>query len=176
MTARRARRPLAVTGIGGVFFKASDPAALAAWYRDLLGLPVEPDGHATFHGPRGHAALATIWAPFPADTRYFEPSRAPFMVNYRVRDLDALLRRLRRAGAAVDERVEEHPYGRFGWAQDPEGNRFELWEPRGSLPAPARRRAAVRGRGTGRGRARSKAPRRSGRGRSPPPPGAPRRR
>jgi predicted enzyme related to lactoylglutathione lyase len=51
------------------------------------------------------------------------------MVNYRVRDLDAMLVQLRRAGVQVHDRVEQHEYGRFGWATDPEGNRFELWEP-----------------------------------------------
>ena len=67
---------------------------------------------------------------FPADTAYFGPGPAPFMVNYRVRDLDAMLAQLRAAGVQVDDRVEDHSYGRFGWAVDPEGNRFELWQPK----------------------------------------------
>src|SRR5207247_9451968 len=67
---------------------------------------------------------------FPACTSYFGSAPAPFMVNYRVRNLDALLAQLRAAGAQVDDRVEDYDYGRFGWATDPEGNRFELWESR----------------------------------------------
>ncbi len=76
------------------------------------------------------AGEATVWSAFPADTAYFGPGPSPFMVNYRVRNLDAMLAQLRAAGAQVDDKVEEYDYGRFGWAYDPEGNRFELWEPR----------------------------------------------
>ena len=71
----------------------------------------------------------TVWAPFPADTEYFGPSGQQTMVNFRVRDLDAMLEQLRAAGVVVDERVEEMEFGRFGWATDLEGNRFELWQP-----------------------------------------------
>ncbi len=120
-----------VIGVGGVFFKARDPKALAAWYRDHLGVPVEPgQTYATFASAA--AGEQTAWCPFPTDTTYFGPGPAPCMVNYRVRDLDAMLAQLRAAGAQVDDRVERHDYGRFGWAADPEGNRFELWQP----PAP----------------------------------------
>jgi predicted enzyme related to lactoylglutathione lyase len=118
-----------VQGIGGVFFKARDPQALAEWYRTHLGVPVEAGqtyGCLTSDGP----GESTVWSVFPSDTEYFGPGGAPFMVNYRVKNLDAILEQLRAAGAQVDERVEEHDYGRFGWASDPEGNRFELWEPR----------------------------------------------
>ena len=118
-----------VLGIGGVFFKARDPKALAAWYREHLGIPVEPEQtHATF----ASAAVGeqAVWSTFPADTPYFGSGPTPFMVNYRVGNLDAILTQLRNAGAVVDDRVEDHDYGRFGWATDPEGNRFELWEPR----------------------------------------------
>ena len=116
-----------VLGIGGVFFKARDPQALAAWYRDHLGVPIEPSQtYGTF--TTGAPGEATVWSAFPADTAYFAP--APFMINYRVRDLDAMLVQLRAAGAQVEERIEEHDYGRFGWAIDPEGNRIELWQPR----------------------------------------------
>jgi predicted enzyme related to lactoylglutathione lyase len=118
-----------VLGVGGVFFKARDPQALAAWYREHLGVPVEPgQAHGVFAA--GPDAGPTVWSAFPADTTYFAPGTAPFMFNYRVRNLDAMLAQLRAAGAAVDDRVEDYDYGRFGWAHDPEGNRFELWEPR----------------------------------------------
>lgn len=130
-----------VTGIGGVFFKAEDPAALRAWYEEHLGLGASPP-FSTATGMPGAVDLhwleptdppekaRTVWAAFPAATGYFDPSEKPFMLNYRVDDLDAVLGRLRRAGVPVDETVEEYDYGRFGWAMDPEGNRIELWEPR----------------------------------------------
>ncbi len=117
-----------VQGIGGIFFKARDPKALAVWYREHLGVPVEPG---QTHGVLAAEARApTVWSAFPADTPYFGPGPAALMVNYRVRDLDAMLAQLRAAGAQVEDRVEEYDYGRFGWATDPEGNRFELWQPR----------------------------------------------
>lgn len=126
-----------VTGIGGVFFKAQDPEKLAAWYAEHLGLAPSNDGgvfSVVFSwrdgsGPAGGGA--TVWAAFPADTAYFGPGPAPFMINYRVANLDALLQQLRAAGVPVDEHIEDHEYGRFGWATDPEGNRIELWEPLG---------------------------------------------
>lgn len=122
-----------VTGVGGIFLKARDPKALAVWYRDHLGVPIdEGQTYGTFTaGAADGAPEQTVWSAFPAGTTYFAPSTAPFMVNYRVVDLDRMLAQLRAAGADVDERVEEHEYGRFGWASDPEGNRFELWEPTG---------------------------------------------
>lgn len=120
-----------VTGIGGVFLKARDPQALAAWYERHLGVPVEVgQTYATLRGAGGRHDV-TVWSTFPADTAYFGPGPQGAMVNYRVADLDAMLAQLRTAGADVDERVEDYAYGRFGWAADPEGNRFELWEPRG---------------------------------------------
>lgn len=111
-----------VTGIGGVFFRARDPGALVSWYERCLGVPVE-DGYVTFAESRD-----THWVPFPEETSYW-PAAQQSMVNFTVRDLDAMLEQLRAAGAEVDEQVEEHEYGRFGWFVDPEGNRVELWEP-----------------------------------------------
>ena len=122
-----------VTGIGGIFLKARDPKGLAAWYRDHLGVPIEEDQvYGTFTAGTDPASPEqTVWSAFPEDTTYFEPSEAPFMVNYRVANLDAMLAQLRAAGATVEDTVEDYAYGRFGWASDPEGNRFELWEPKG---------------------------------------------
>jgi predicted enzyme related to lactoylglutathione lyase len=114
-----------VQGIGGVFFRARDPEALRAWYAEQLGIDMEDYG-TTFTAAEGDQ---TVWAPFAADTEYFGPTGQQSMVNFRVRDLDAMLDQLRAAGVAVDERVEEMEFGRFGWATDLEGNRFELWEP-----------------------------------------------
>ena len=121
-----------VTGIGGIFLKARDPQKLIAWYREHLGIAAGDDGSAVFNWREGVPAGggSTVWALFPSDTDYFGPGPAPFMINYRVADLDAMLTQLRAAGVPVDERVEEAEYGRFGWAQDPEGNRFELWQPK----------------------------------------------
>ncbi len=116
-------------GIGGIFFKARDPKALAAWYREHLGLPVEA-GQTYGAFASTQAGEQAVWSVFPADTSYFGAGTAPFMVNYRVQNLDAMLAQLRTAGANVDDRIEDYDYGRFGWATDPEGNRFELWEPR----------------------------------------------
>lgn len=121
-----------VTGIGGIFFKAKDPKALGAWYRDHLGIGVEEWGGAAFRwaspdNPSGTGT--TIWSPFKEDTAYFAPSATSFMINYRVADLHALLAQLRAEGCDVDAKVEESEYGKFGWVIDPEGNKIELWEP-----------------------------------------------
>ena len=124
-----------ILGIGGIFFKAQDPEKLAAWYRDHLGLDVEEYGGVTFReGQNANETLPqrqayTVWSPFPSDTEYFAPSSKPFMVNFRVADLDALLAKLRAEGVTVDERAEKSEFGYFGWVMDPEGNRVELWEP-----------------------------------------------
>lgn len=113
--------PGRITGIGGVFFRSRDRSALAAWYADTLQLPVTDAATAKMG--------ETVWAAFDQDSAYFGPDRPEYMINYRVDDLDAALLKLRQAGAMVAPRVEEDDYGRFAWAVDPEGNRFELWEP-----------------------------------------------
>ena len=115
-----------MTGIGGVFFRARDPKSLLAWYAEHLGVPVQEDDYVVFAESR-----STVWSPFAQDTEYW-PAEKQAMVNFTVSDLDAMLAQLREAGAEVDERVEELEFGRFGWATDPEGNRFELWEASGS--------------------------------------------
>jgi predicted enzyme related to lactoylglutathione lyase len=119
-----------VTGIGGVFFRAKDPKALAAWYRQHLGIPVEDWGGAAFawkSADNSEGVGTTVWNPFPADSTYI--GSGTWMVNYRVADLRALLAVLRDEGCAVDDKVEESEYGKFGWVTDPEGNRIELWQP-----------------------------------------------
>ena len=121
-----------VTGIGGVFFKAKDPEKLRAWYHEHLGLQFDSSGSTVFDCPADEEQrqiAQTTWSLFPADTEYFNPSRASFMINYRVENLAHVLDQLRNEGVEVDERVEEFEYGRFGWVMDPEGNRIELWEP-----------------------------------------------
>jgi catechol 2,3-dioxygenase-like lactoylglutathione lyase family enzyme len=121
-----------VTGIGGVFFKSRDPKELGAWYKKHLGIEVEEWGGFAFRwktpdNPEGTGT--TVWSPFAADTSYFAPSSASFMVNYRVEDLHALLAVLRAEGVQVEPKVEESEYGKFGWVIDPEGNKLELWQP-----------------------------------------------
>ena len=121
-----------VTGVGGVFFKANDPGLLQTWYRDHLGLEPEFETGTVLRwrdADDPERPGTTTWALFPSDSTYFGPETARFMINYRVRDLDAMLTQLRAAGVTVDERVEDSEYGRFGWAVDVEGNRFDLWQP-----------------------------------------------
>jgi predicted enzyme related to lactoylglutathione lyase len=117
-----------VIGLGGIFFKSRDPAALSAWYAKHLGLSVENWGGVRFDEDEQRAGY-TLWSPFAADTTHFAPSTHPYMVNFRVDDLDALLAQLRAAGVEVDERVEQSEFGSFGWIMDPEGTRVELWQP-----------------------------------------------
>jgi catechol 2,3-dioxygenase-like lactoylglutathione lyase family enzyme len=116
-----------VLGVGGIFFKAKDPKKLKAWYCEHLGLPTGEHGEVMFM-TQADPGPGTVWSTFPADTKYFEPSTAPFMINFRVKDLNAMLAQLRAAGATVDEKVQDEGYGKFGWVMDPEGNRIELWE------------------------------------------------
>jgi predicted enzyme related to lactoylglutathione lyase len=114
-----------VSGIGGVFLRARDQEALAAWYAQHLGLDVEDWNGAVLRASGGETQT---WAAFPAETEYFGRHDQQAMVNYRVADLAAMLEQLRAAGVAVEGPME-HENGRFGWGTDPEGNRFELWQP-----------------------------------------------
>lgn len=119
-----------VTGMGGIFFKAKDPATLGAWYRDHLGLDVTEWNGAIFKwGGEGSEPGMTIWSPFAADTTYMAPGTASFMINFRVADLAALLAALRAEGCDVVDKTETSEQGKFGWVIDPEGNKVELWEP-----------------------------------------------
>lgn len=122
-----------VTGIGGIFFKAKDPVALRAWYKTHLGIDVQDWGGAAFRWVDAAGAPTpgtTVWNIAPETTDYYAPGTAPFMVNYRVADLSALLVELRREGCnVVDKSGEDSEYGKFGWVIDPEGNKVELWEP-----------------------------------------------
>jgi predicted enzyme related to lactoylglutathione lyase len=114
-----------VLGVGGLFFRSERPDELRAWYATHLGVELEPYGGATF---RADAGDVTIWHAFPADTDYF-PREQAAMLNYRVRDLDAMLAQLRAGGVDVRDGIEESEHGRFGWATDPEGRLLELWQP-----------------------------------------------
>jgi len=118
-----------VNGIGGLFFRARDAAALARWYQEHLGVtPVpsnyEQSGWQQEAGPTG-------FAPFPEDTKYFGDPKRMWMVNFRLRDLDAMVAQLRAAGITVEIDAEQYPNGRFARLYDPEGNPIELWQPAG---------------------------------------------
>jgi catechol 2,3-dioxygenase-like lactoylglutathione lyase family enzyme len=132
-----------VTGIGGVFLKAKDPKALAAWYRDALGLPLQAWGGALLRQDAAGHPPVTTWSAFPARTTYFAPSTSEFMIDYAVDDLDAILERLHGKGVAPLERSEDDN-GRFAWVLDPEGHKIELWEPK-RKPAPAAAPASASG-------------------------------
>jgi predicted enzyme related to lactoylglutathione lyase len=123
-----------VIGIGGIFFNANDPPKLAAWYKTHLGFDIEDWGGVRFFENAGadlkpKRQSHIVRSPFEATTDYFKPSEKPYMINYRVHDLDALLAQLRSEGVDVDPKTEKSDFGYFGWIMDPEGNRIELWEP-----------------------------------------------
>ena len=113
-----------VTGIGGIFFKAKDAAALRAWYKRHLGIDVQDWGGAAFT-----STGSTIWSVASAQSDQFAPSTATFMVNYRVEDLHALVKVLREEGCNVLDKIDDSEYGKFAWVIDPEGNKVELWQP-----------------------------------------------
>ena len=113
-----------VLGIGGYFMRAADPTALGAWYRDCLGLDADENG---LWRP---GAGPTVFATFESGTGYFGSRAQQTMLNFRVRDLDAMLAQLRAKGADVAAETQDmEGVGRFGWVTDPEGNRIELWQP-----------------------------------------------
>lgn len=119
-----------VTGIGGIFIRAKDPAKLRAWYKEHLGIDVQAWGGAAFRWVDSSGkptAGTTAW--FVGNGSNFAPSTASFMVDYRVADLHALLATLRAEGCDVLEKTDESADGKFGWVMDPEGNKVELWQP-----------------------------------------------
>lgn len=119
-----------VTGIGGIFFTSPDPKRLAAWYRDHLGMDVGDWGGAVFEwGGNNSESGMTIWSVFEQNSGKMAPSKAPFMLNFRVEDLDALLGVLREEGCQVLDATESSDFGQFGWVIDPDGNKVELWQP-----------------------------------------------
>ena len=121
-----------VTGIGGIFFHAQDPDALRAWYKAHLGIDVQGWGGTAFvwEDDSGNPMKGTtVWSIGRAGGDHFAPSKSPFMINYRVDDLAALLEALRAEGCNVLEKSDDSEYGKFGWVIDPEGNKVELWQP-----------------------------------------------
>lgn len=121
-----------VTGIGGIFFKAKDAPTLHAWYRQHLGIDVQPWGGAAFTWADADGkpvAGTTAWLINSQESDQFAPSAASFMVNYRVDDLHGLIEALKDEGCNVLDKIDESEYGKFGWVIDPEGNKVELWQP-----------------------------------------------
>lgn len=120
-----------VTGVGGVFFKCTDPDRMKNWYRDHLGLQTDAYGTAfewrQSENPERKGFLQ--WSPMSAKTQYFDPSPKPFMINYRVEDLEKLVKVLKEEGVTICDKIEVYEYGKFVHIMDPEGNKIELWEP-----------------------------------------------
>jgi glyoxylase I family protein len=118
-----------VNGIGGLFFRARDSDALAQWYRDHLGIALVPSNYEEL--PWKQEAGPTAFAPFPETTTYFGDPNKVWMINFRVRNLVAMVAQLRAAGISVEVDPQPYPNGRFARLNDPEGNPVELWEPHG---------------------------------------------
>jgi len=119
-----------ITGVGGIFLKSKDPKALAIWYRDVLGVPLEPWGGAMLrYDTPGHPP-ALVWNAFPSTTGYFGPSTREFMIDFAVDDLDAYVARLTAKGVAILKRDDTGSEGKFAWILDPDGTKIELWQPK----------------------------------------------
>ena len=120
-----------VVGIGGVFFKSENPAEIKKWYQENLG--IQTDEYGSMFESRNIDRPEEInylqWSPFSKDTEYFNPSEKGFMINYRVRGIEELVKALREKGVTVVDEIEEYEYGKFVHILDPEGNKLELWEP-----------------------------------------------
>ncbi len=120
-----------VTGIGGIFFKCKDPKKMTAWYQKHLGLNTNPYG-ATFdwyEGADSTKKAQTQWTPFAETTKYFEPSKMDFMINYRVENLVWLVDVLKKEAVTILDTIETYDYGKFVHVLDAEGNKIQLWEP-----------------------------------------------
>lgn len=118
-----------VTGIGGLFFKTDDPKKLKTWYREHLGFNTDDWGCTFWWKSKDGIPSSTQWSPFTSDTNYFEPSTKDYMFNYRVADLEGLMKKLTIEGVTIVGEIKTYEYGKFGWIMDPDGNKIELWEP-----------------------------------------------
>lgn len=118
-----------VTGIGGLFFKSKDPQASKDWYKKHLGFNTDDYGCTFWWKDKESNDCSTQWSPFKNDTKYFQPSDKPFMFNYRVEDLEGLLKVLKSEGVTIVGDMETYDYGKFAWIMDNENNKIELWEP-----------------------------------------------
>lgn len=124
-----------VLGVGGVFFKCRDTDSLGEWYKKWLNMPLDPAfGGASLPPGKMPPNSFTVWGPFKEQSKYFDPSDRPFMINLVVDDLDGALRQVAKGGAKVMDEIQEEEYGRFGWFIDPEGTKIELWQPPADKP------------------------------------------
>lgn len=120
-----------VTGIGGIFFRTKDPSKTKEWYGENLGLSISEYGSSFEfrNANQPHEINYLQWSPFEEGTDYFDPSHKEFMINYRVQNMEGLVRKLRENGVTIVDEIEEYEYGKFVHIMDPEGNKIELWEP-----------------------------------------------
>jgi catechol 2,3-dioxygenase-like lactoylglutathione lyase family enzyme len=118
-----------ITGLGGVFIKSKNPRALAAWYRDVLGIKLEAWGGAILRYDAPGHPQQLVWNAFPDKSGYFAPSSREMMLDFAVDDLDSFLTMLKGKGVGPIKR-EDSPDGRFAWIMDPDGTKVELWQPR----------------------------------------------
>ncbi|WP_121665931.1 VOC family protein [Mesonia aquimarina] len=119
-----------VTGLGGFFFKSKNPKAAKEWYDKHLGLGTDEYGKTFWWKDENGNDCSTQWSPFSEDTEYFKPSGKQYMMNFRVENLEELLKILKEEGVEIVDEMQEFEYGKFGWILDPEGNKIELWEPK----------------------------------------------
>jgi catechol 2,3-dioxygenase-like lactoylglutathione lyase family enzyme len=120
-----------ITGVGGVFVTSADPKALAAWYRDVLGVKIEAWGGAMLRYDAAGHPPAVVWNAFPKASGYLAPSQREFMLNFAVDDMDAFIARLKAKGVAILKRDDSDPSGKFAWIMDPDGTKIELWQAKG---------------------------------------------
>ena len=121
-----------INGFGGIFFKTENPKETMAWYKEVLGLKTDGAYGATFEWrslENPERKGSTVWSPFKQETDYFSPSEKPFMLNFRVKNLDKLLAHLQEKGITQIGETQVFDYGKFAWILDPEGIKIELWEP-----------------------------------------------
>ena len=119
-----------ITGLGGVFVRSRNPKALAAWYRDVLGLKIETWGGAALSYEAAQHPKVMVWSAFSETSAYAAPSKREFMLNFAVDDLDAFLAKLAGKGVTIIGRDDKDPSGRFAWILDPDGTKIELWQAR----------------------------------------------
>ncbi len=124
-----------VTGIGGIFFRSKNPQEIKEWYGNNLGLAIDEHGSPLEfrNANKPEEINYLMWSPFEEGTEYFKPSEKEFMINYRVQNIEGLVRILRENGVTIVDEIEEFEYGKFVHIMDPEGTKIELWEPVDSI-------------------------------------------
>jgi predicted enzyme related to lactoylglutathione lyase len=116
-------------GVGGIFFKCADPGKMKDWYGKHLGFNTSDYGASFDFRPDGSEKKVTMaWSPFKNETKYFEPSKKDFMINYLVENIEELVEELKKEGVTVCDEIETYEYGKFVHILDPENNKIQLWE------------------------------------------------